>query len=40
VALPRPRARASTTMAEFMLIKERCLDLLRNEAAAPIEDAA
>jgi ABC-type nitrate/sulfonate/bicarbonate transport system ATPase subunit len=40
VALPRPRLRGSTTTADFMALKERCLDLLQVEAAADIEDAA
>jgi ABC-type nitrate/sulfonate/bicarbonate transport system ATPase subunit len=40
VALPRPRLRSCTTTADFMALKERCLDLLHVEAAADIEDAA
>jgi ABC-type nitrate/sulfonate/bicarbonate transport system ATPase subunit len=39
VALPRPRLRACTTSPEFTALKERCLDLLRSEAA-PLDDAA
>jgi ABC-type nitrate/sulfonate/bicarbonate transport system ATPase subunit len=40
VALPRPRLRTCTTTADFMALKERCLDLLHIEAVADIEDAA
>ena len=40
VALPRPRLRTCTSTADFMALKQRCLDLLHVEAAADIEDAA
>jgi len=40
IALPRPRTRACTTSAEFIAVKERCLDLLHNEAVASLDDAA
>ncbi len=40
VALPRPRLRACTATPDFMALKERCLDLLRSQAAPDIEDAA
>jgi ABC-type nitrate/sulfonate/bicarbonate transport system ATPase subunit len=40
VALPRPRLRACTTTPDFMLLKERCLDLLHSQAQSSIEDAA
>jgi ABC-type nitrate/sulfonate/bicarbonate transport system ATPase subunit len=39
VALPRPRVRACTTTAEFMALKERCLELLHSQAPS-MEDAA
>jgi ABC-type nitrate/sulfonate/bicarbonate transport system ATPase subunit len=37
IALTRPRLRTCTTTADFMALKERCLDLLHIEA---VEDAA
>jgi ABC-type nitrate/sulfonate/bicarbonate transport system ATPase subunit len=40
IDLPRPRLRSCTTKPEFMAIKERCLDLLREFQAAPVEQAA
>jgi len=40
VALPRPRLRAVTGFAEFVAMKERCLDLLRREGAIALDDAA
>jgi ABC-type nitrate/sulfonate/bicarbonate transport system ATPase subunit len=40
IELPRPRLRACTTSPEFVTLKERCLDLLRDRAAPSIEHAA
>jgi ABC-type nitrate/sulfonate/bicarbonate transport system ATPase subunit len=40
VTLPRPRLRACTSIAEFITLKERCLELLHGEAGQSIEDAA
>src|SRR3981189_1665043 len=40
VALPRPRLRACTTTPAFMVMKERCLELLRVFQAAPVDQAA
>ncbi len=40
VDLPRPRLRSCTATAEFMTIKERCLDLLRVFQPGPAEQAA
>ena len=39
VALPRPRLRSCTTTADFIAVKERCLDLLHSQPAS-LEDAA
>ncbi len=39
VALPRPRLRNCTTTADFIAMKERCLDLLHSQPAS-LEDAA
>ncbi len=39
VALPRPRLRSCATTADFIGMKERCLDLLHSQPAA-LEDAA
>jgi ABC-type nitrate/sulfonate/bicarbonate transport system ATPase subunit len=35
ITLPRPRVRTSALTADFIAIKERCLDLLSANAAAP-----
>jgi ABC-type nitrate/sulfonate/bicarbonate transport system ATPase subunit len=40
VALPRPRARTSALAADFLAIKERCLELLNVKAADAVEQAA
>jgi ABC-type nitrate/sulfonate/bicarbonate transport system ATPase subunit len=40
VGLPRPRLRACTSTAEFIAMKERCLDLLHLQSATPLDDAA
>ncbi len=39
VVLPRPRLRACTTTPEFMVLKERCLELLHSQAPS-MENAA
>jgi hypothetical protein len=42
VALPRPRLRTSALSPEFLVLKQRCLDLLHVNATAPapINEAA
>jgi ABC-type nitrate/sulfonate/bicarbonate transport system ATPase subunit len=40
VALPRPRLRACTATAEFIALKERCLELLHLQVDQFVEDAA
>src|SRR5882724_3484017 len=40
VDLPRPRVRSATTTPAFMVIKHRCLELLRVFQPAPAEQAA
>lgn len=40
IALPRPRLRTCTVTPDFMMLKERCLDLLHSQAVFSIEDAA
>jgi ABC-type nitrate/sulfonate/bicarbonate transport system ATPase subunit len=40
VALPRPRLRACTATAEFIALKERCLELLHLPVGQFVEDAA
>ena len=35
ITLPRPRVRTSALTTDFIAIKERCLDLLSVNAAAP-----
>jgi ABC-type nitrate/sulfonate/bicarbonate transport system ATPase subunit len=40
VALSRPRLRACTTTAEFIALKQHCLDLLHCQPAQSIDDAA
>jgi ABC-type nitrate/sulfonate/bicarbonate transport system ATPase subunit len=40
VVLPRPRLRACTATAEFITMKERCLELLHLQVSQFVEDAA
>ncbi len=40
IALPRPRMRACTNSAEFIAVKERCLEWLHSEASLSLDDAA
>src|ERR1700758_4775758 len=40
IALPRPRVRACTNSAEFIAVKERCLEWLHREGSSSLDDAA
>ncbi len=40
IALPRPRLRGCTTAAEFIAIKEHCLNLLHDQPNPALDDAA
>jgi ABC-type nitrate/sulfonate/bicarbonate transport system ATPase subunit len=40
IALPRPRVRACTNSAEFIAVKERCLEWLHSEGSSSLDDAA